>query len=277
MTSNETKISTPVDVQTGTKRIAMGVEYDGSAFYGWQMQDSVRTVQQCVETAIAKVADHPVRIHCAGRTDTGVHALNQVIHFETDTLREANSWVRGTNANLPKDVAIVWVRTVSDEFHARFSAVRRRYRYVIFNRSIRPTFLYNRVSWDYRPLDIKKMQQAAAVLVGEHNFNSFRAQACQAKSPVRTIYELNIKRKDDMILIDLEANGFLHHMVRNIAGVLMTIGAGEMSIEWAQQVLDAQDRTAGGKTAPPYGLYFVDVIYPEIFDLPTCSATQLVW
>lgn len=277
MTSVETKTGPQTKPPSKTIRVAMGVEYDGSAFCGWQIQDGVRTVQECVEKAIAVVADQSVRVHCAGRTDTGVHALNQVIHFETDTVRDPYSWIRGTNANLPNDIAILWAKPVNDEFHARFSAIRRRYRYVIFNRSVRPTFLDKRVSWDYRPLDIQKMRQASTVLIGEHNFNSYRAQACQAKSPVRTVYALDIQRHDDMVLIDIEANGFLHHMVRNIAGVLMTIGAGEMSIEWAQQVLDAQDRTAGGKTAAPYGLYFVDVKYPEIFDLPKLSETQLVW
>lgn len=260
-----------------TFRIAMGVEYDGAAFCGWQYQEGVRTVQDVVEKAVSIVADHSIRVSCAGRTDTGVHALNQVIHFDTPVSREPKSWVFGSNANLPNDVAVLWARPVSSEFHARFSAVRRRYRFVIFNRQVRPTFLSTRVCWDYRPLDIVKMQQASRCLLGEHDFNSYRAQACQGKSPVRTIHALEISRQQDIILIDVEANGFLHHMIRNIAGVLMTIGAGEKPVDWAQEVLEARDRKAGGVTAAPYGLYFVDVKYPEIFDLPRLSDSRMVW
>ncbi|NOX43458.1 MAG: tRNA pseudouridine(38-40) synthase TruA [Gammaproteobacteria bacterium] len=258
-------------------RIALGVEYDGASFYGWQHQDGVRTVQDCVEQAISNVADHPVKVTCAGRTDTGVHALNQVIHFDSEVIREDRSWVYGTNANLPQDVAIVWARQVDDEFNARFSAIRRRYRYVIFNRQIRPTFLAKRVCWDYRALDIQLMRQAAEYLTGEHNFNSYRAQACQANNPIRTLYGLNIQKIDDLVIIDVEANAFLQHMIRNIAGVLMTIGAGEKRPVWAKDVLDARDRTAGGVTASPNGLYFIDVKYPETFDLPRLSETRMVW
>ncbi len=258
-------------------RIALGVEYDGSRFCGWQHQEGVPTVQDSVELAISAVADHCVKVTCAGRTDTGVHALQQVIHFDSDVIREDKSWVFGSNTNLPGDIAIVWARRVADEFNARFSAVRRRYRYVIFNRQIRPTFLAKRVCWDYRPLDVQRMTQAAAYLLGEHNFSSYRAQACQAKSPVRTLYELQIQKKDDLVIIDVEANAFLQHMIRNIAGVLMAIGAGEKQPCWAKEVLDAKDRTAGGITASPNGLYFIDVKYPKIYDLPRLSDTRMVW
>jgi len=258
-------------------RIALGVEYDGSGFCGWQFQEGVRTVQDCVEQGISNVADHPVRVVCAGRTDTGVHALCQVIHFDTEVERTDRSWVFGVTANIPADVTILWAKHVNDEFHARFSAVRRRYRYVILNRAVRPTFLSARVCWDYRPLDVDRMKQAAAHLRGEHNFDSYRARACQAKSPVKTIYTLDIQRQDDLIIIDVEANAFLHHMIRNIAGVLMAIGAGEKPVDWAQEVLEARDRTAGGVTASPNGLYFTDVTYPEIFDLPHRSETRMVW
>lgn len=258
-------------------RIALGIEYDGSRFCGWQHQEGVRTVQDCVEQAISAVADHSVKVTCAGRTDTGVHALQQVIHFDSEVIRKDKSWVFGSNTNLPGDVAVIWARSVADDFNARFSAIRRRYRYVIFNRQIRPTFLAKRVCWDYRSLDVQLMRQAAQTLLGEHNFNSYRAQACQAKSPIRTLYELRIQKKEDLVIIDVEANAFLQHMIRNIAGVLMAIGAGEKQVDWAKQVLDAEDRTAGGITASPNGLYFTDVIYPETFDLPRLSETRMVW
>ncbi|MBD3610251.1 MAG: tRNA pseudouridine(38-40) synthase TruA [Gammaproteobacteria bacterium] len=249
-------------------RFALGVEYDGSAFNGWQYQDHSPSVQGAVEQALSMVANHPVRVHCAGRTDTGVHATGQVVHFDTDALRSERSWLLGTNANLPKNVAIVWVKQVSEEFHARFSATRRRYRYVIFNRDVRPTFHAYRTSWEYRPLDIETMQQGANYLIGQHDFSSYRAVACQAKSPQREIYDLKISRDGQFIFIDIEANAFLHHMVRNIAGVLMAIGRGEKAPEWANEVLEYRDRRLGGVTAPPYGLYLTHVSYPEIFSLP---------
>lgn len=252
------------------QRIAMGVEYDGSTFSGWQIQsqDNVRTVQACVESAVAVVADHPLRIHCAGRTDTGVHGLGQVIHFETAVQRSLHSWVFGTNANLPGDISILWARNVDASFHARFSAQRRRYRYIIFNRQVRPAVMASHLSWEYRPLDEQRMARAATYLLGEHDFSSFRAYACQANSPVRTLYELSVKRAGERLVIDIEANGFLHHMVRNIVGVLITIGAGEREEEWIQEVLAARDRQLGGVTAPPQGLTLVRVTYPAHFGLP---------
>ncbi len=258
-------------------RMALGVEYDGSAFSGWQLQDGVRTVQGCVEAALSRVADHPVRVACAGRTDAGVHARGQVIHFDSDAVRTVRSWVFGANANLPREISLLWAQTTSDDFHARFSAVRRRYRYVILNRPVRPTFLAARVSWDYRVLNEKSMTAAAAYLIGEHDFTSYRALACQAKSPVRTLYRLDVTRQDDLLFIDIEANGFLHHMVRNIAGVLMAIGAGERDPQWAQQILEMRDRTVGGVTAPPGGLYFMEVSYPEHFALPLLEPSAMVW
>lgn len=259
-------------------RIALGIEYDGSRFHGWQLQDpSVRSVQGAVESAIAKVADHPVRVHCAGRTDTGVHATGQVVHFDTDAERSEHSWVFGGNANLPKDAAVLWARPVSDAFHARFSARRRSYRYAIFSRPVRPTFLRGRVAWDYRRLDAQRMAAAAQYLVGRHDFSSYRAVACQAKHPVRTVYRLDVARHGEAIVIDVEADGFLHHMVRNIAGVLMSIGAGEQPPEWAREVLDYRDRTLGGVTGPAEGLYLVDVEYPEEFELPRLSHLPAFW
>ena len=258
-------------------RIALGVEYDGANFCGWQRQNNARTVQACVEAALSKVADHPVKVMCAGRTDAGVHARGQVIHFETHATRPARSWVFGANANLPKDVSILWAQPVSDDFHARFSARRRRYRYVILSRPMRPTFLAGRVSWDYRAFDEARMAVAASSLVGEHDFTSYRALACQAKTPVRTLYHLDVTRQDDLLCIDVAANGFLHHMVRNIAGVLMAIGAGEREPAWARQILDMRDRTAGGVTAPPYGLYLMEVHYPDNFAIPALQRSAMVW
>jgi len=254
-------------------RIAMGVEYDGSRFSGWQIQDGARTVQGLVEAALSRVANHPLRIHCAGRTDSGVHACQQVIHFDSIAERALHAWVLGGNANLSGDVSLLWATPVDDAFHARFSARWRRYRYVILNRRIRPAIAAPYVSWEYRPLDEGAMAEAAAYLVGQHDFSSFRAYACQAKHPVRTIHELDVRREGDRLYIEVRANAFLHHMVRNIAGVLMTIGAGERPPAWAAEVLAAQDRQCGGVTAPAAGLYLLDVGYPEEFSIPTFSGT----
>ncbi len=258
-------------------RIALGIEYDGSGFCGWQIQSQSSSVQACVEQALGQVAAHSVRVHCAGRTDTAVHALNQVVHFDTDSVRGSRAWVYGSNANLPAGISVLWAKEVARHFHARFSARQRMYRYVIFNRKIRPTFLFKRVTWDYRPLDVERMREAAQHLLGENDYNAYRAAGCQAKSPVRTIYHIDIKRKNDIILIDVMANAFLHHMVRNIAGVLMSIGAGERPTAWSKDVLDSKDRRLGGITAAPHGLYLVDIGYPEEFDLPVSDITNMLW
>lgn len=259
-------------------RYAFGIEYDGSEFSGWQAQrHAVRTVQGVVEKAVAKVANHPVEVICAGRTDAGVHGTGQVIHFDSDAERSERSWVFGTNANLPKDVCVLWARPVTDDFHARFSAQGRAYRYVIFNRAVRPTFLARRVTWAHRPLDVGPMGEAARHLLGEHDFSSYRAVACQAKSPVRTIHRLEVWREGPYVHIEVEANAFLHHMVRNIAGVLMAIGTGEQPPEWADEVLKARDRRLGGVTAPPHGLYLIRVDYPEAFGIPRLSPLPVVW
>jgi tRNA pseudouridine38-40 synthase len=260
-------------------RIALGIEYDGSQYAGWQSQKAgqgVRTVQAEVEAALSRVADHRVEVVCAGRTDAGVHATAQVVHFDTGAQRTERAWVFGANANLPKDVCVLWAKPVADDFHARFSARRRSYRYVIYMRPVRPTFLAYRVTWDHRALAADRMRAAAQFLLGEHDFSSYRAVACQAKSPVRTLYRLDVTTQGPFIFLDVEANAFLHHMVRNIAGVLMTIGAGEQPPEWAREVLEARDRTAGGITAPPYGLYLTDVHYPD-HDLPRLPPPSLVW
>lgn len=250
-------------------RVAMAIEYDGSAYCGWQFQDHCRSVQAEVEKALAVVADAPVRISCAGRTDAGVHALAQIIHFDTNAVREMRGWVFGGNANLPNDIAILWAKVVPETFHARFSAVRRAYQYRILNRPVRPGLLDQRVSWEYRPLDVTRMQVAASYLRGEHDFSSYRAQACQAKSPIRTVHRLDIRQFGEQVLVDIEANGFLHHMVRNIAGVLLDIGAGDQEPIWAQQILERRDRTQGGMTASANGLYFITASYPTEFAIPS--------
>jgi len=253
-------------------RLAMGIEYDGSSFHGWQLQKSgVRTVQQVLEAALARVADHPVRTHCAGRTDTGVHGEGQVIHFDTPSIRAMRGWLLGTNVNLPDDVNVNWVREVPDSFHARFSATSRSYRYVILNRPTRSAIWRHRAVWIHHPLDVVPMQAAAEHLLGTHDFSSYRAVGCQAKSPVRTITRLQVTRQDDRIVIEVTANAFLHHMVRNIAGVLIAIGKGEQSVDWSREVLEYRDRTLGGVTAPPEGLYLVHVGYPDEYPLPAAD------
>ncbi|MBI3560751.1 MAG: tRNA pseudouridine(38-40) synthase TruA [Gammaproteobacteria bacterium] len=257
-------------------RIALGIEYNGANYCGWQRQTHCVSVQATVEKALSQIADHPLQIICAGRTDAGVHALGQVIHFETAVERDTRAWVFGANANLPADISVLWAKPVADTFHARYSALRRGYRYVILNRSVRPGLLQQRVAWDYRSLDVSRMQQAGAFLVGEHDFSSYRAQTCQAKNPVRTVSRLEVQRQHDVVIIDIEANAFLHHMVRNIAGVLMTIGAGEQPPLWAKQVLERRDRTQGGITAAPQGLYFITAYYPVEFDLPAVGILKLL-
>ncbi len=255
-------------------RYALGVEYDGSPYSGWQTQSHAASVQSVIEMALAKVADHPVRVHCAGRTDAGVHATGQVIHFDTTAARPLRAWVFGTNVNLPRTVAILWAMAVDDHFHARFSARRRTYRYFILNRAARPGLLATRVTWECRSLDALRMHTAAQSLVGEHDFSAFRAQGCQARHPVRTVYSADVRREGDMVVLEIEANAFLHHMVRNIMGVLMTIGRGESDIDWAARVLAGRNRSLGGVTAPATGLYLVNVHYDDT-ELPTRSEMQI--
>ena len=249
-------------------RIALGIEYDGSRFSGWQRQPHASSVQAALEAALSTVANHPIAVVCAGRTDTGVHATAQVVHFDSEAPRSMRSWILGANSNLPPEVCVIWAQPVSEDFHARFGATGRRYRYIILNRIMRPALLRQRVSWDYRPLDAALMAEAGKLLVGRHDFSSFRALACQAKSPVREIASLDIHRSGEYIYLDVAANAFLHHMVRNIAGTLMTVGAGERPVSWVEEVLAVRDRTLGGVTAPADGLYLVQVNYPEQFGVP---------
>ena len=250
-------------------RVAVGVQYDGSGFQGWQTQrPGARTVQTVLEQALARVADQPVRLVCAGRTDAGVHGVSQVAHFDASAVRSARSWVLGGNAHLPMDLSLSWAREVPDDFHARFSALARRYRYLILNQPHRSALWRGRATWCYRSLDAERMNQAGQALVGEHDFSAFRAAACQARHPIREIHELTVRRRGDGLVLEVEANAFLHHMVRNIAGVLMAIGTGDRPVKWAREVLEQRDRTRAGVTAPAEGLYLLAVRYPERFGLP---------
>lgn len=259
--------------QVASHRFALCVEYAGEHYKGWQSQkfDGLPTIQEHVEAAISKVAAHPVAVICAGRTDTGVNGTYQIIHFDTSAQRSDRAWVLGTNTYLPQDISIQWAKPVDESFHARFSAMQRRYRYIIYSNPVMPAVLAKGVTWTHKELDLLAMQQGAAYLKGEHDFSAYRAVACQAKSPVRTITDISVYQQGALMVIDVQANAFLHHMIRNIAGVLMTIGAHEQAPIWAQQVLETRDRRKGGVTAPAHGLYFVDVKYPEQYQLPASN------
>ena len=260
------------DEEIGAGRVVLALEYDGSQFHGWQFQKSgVRSVEGELAKAVARVANHPVDLVCAGRTDAGVHASYQIVHFETASVRSLRSWVMGINTALPDDIVVHWAGNGPADFHARFSAVYRRYRYVIYNNPVRPGILRGQVSWTFRALDAERMHAGAQALVGEHDFSSFRAAGCQSRTPVRFLEKISVTRKQNFVIIDVQANAFLHHMVRNIAGVLMAVGAGEQSPEWVKEVLEARDRTLAGVTAPPYGLYLVDVGYPVECGLPMAA------
>jgi tRNA pseudouridine38-40 synthase len=248
-------------------RMVLGVEYDGSAFYGWQWQTQHRNIQQVLEQALSKIANHPVTVQCAGRTDTGVHALEQVVHFDTHTERPLHAWLMGGNSQLPADVRITWVQHAIGNFHARYSAIARFYRYVILNRPIKSALLREQVTWCATPLDAEKMHTAAQALLGQHDFSSFRAQGCQSKSPCRCMYFIDVYREGDKVIIDISANAFLHHMVRNIAGVLIAIGAGKQPVEWTAELLAVKSRQLGGVTAPPDGLYLGGVYYPSQYGI----------
>jgi tRNA pseudouridine38-40 synthase len=256
-------------------RIALGLEYDGSWYRGWQRQSNCVSVQAVVEEAVSRVADHPVQLVCAGRTDAGVHATGQIAHFDTEAMRDSRAWILGGNSNLPPHVSILWAQEVGESFHARFKAEWRSYRYIILNRFTRPSLHARYATWWHRPLNAELMREAGQCLLGEHDFSAFRASECQARTPVKTVHELAISRSGDWIYFDVRANGFLHHMVRNIAGVLMLVGAGEQPPEWPRRVLESRRRELGGITAPPNGLYLTGVGYPGGFGIPAPIAAPV--
>ncbi|MEZ5534073.1 MAG: tRNA pseudouridine(38-40) synthase TruA [Thiolinea sp.] len=250
-------------------RLAAAVEYDGSAYCGWQRLGHAPSVQEEVERALSSVAASPVSVVCAGRTDSGVHATGQIIHFETTAERPLRGWLRGSNIKLPDGIALRWIQKVADDFHARFSARSRRYRYIIQNRDARPALLQKRVAWNYHQLDAERMHEAAQHLLGENDFSSFRAAGCQANHAMREMQSIAVSRKGDFIYVDVQANAFLHHMVRNIVGSLLLVGKGDCPPEWMAELLAMRDRSKAGMTASASGLYFVHVNYPPEFNLPT--------
>lgn len=257
-------------------RIALGIEYNGQGFYGWQAQREVVTIQGTLEEALSKVANESIFLHCAGRTDANVHATGQVVHFDTRAKRHIDAWIWGTNAHLPSSIAVKWSRSVDHSFHARFTATARRYRYVIYNHPIRPAILSGRVTWHYYPLDVDKMVQAGQFLLGEQNFNSFRSSQCNSKSPMRNVIEFTGWRSGDFVILEIEANAFLHHMVRNIVGSLLKVGSGVREPEWIQEVLAAKSRRAAAETAPADGLYLTAVRYPEPYTFPLTQQMFLI-
>lgn len=249
-------------------RWALGVEYDGSRYSGWQVQDGVPTVQGVLEDALAAVAGMPVRATCAGRTDAGVHASGQVVHIDPDVERPESAWIRGVNAHLPPDVAVVWAKAVDRDFHARFSASGRCYRYYLLNHPVRPAVASDRLGWYHRPLDVSDMAAAAALLVGEHDFSAFRAAECQAKSPVKHLRVASVVRHGDLVTFEFRADAFLHHMVRNIVGSLIVVGNGRQRSDWLAELLARRDRTLAPPTFPAAGLYLTAVEYPDRWRLP---------
>jgi tRNA pseudouridine38-40 synthase len=249
-------------------RIVLGVEYNGSNYHGWQAQQGLVTVQAVVEQALSQLSDHQVRVFCAGRTDAGVHASGQVVHFDTQAERKLLAWVNGANAYLPSTVAVLWAKKVDDSFHARFTALARRYCYIIFNHRVRPALLADRVSWYPYALNIAAMQEASQYFLGEQDFTSIRSAECTSLSAMRNITSVTITQKEPLLFINVEANAFLHHMVRNLVGVLLHIGRSRVAPSWAKDILQAKDRRHGAITAPAQGLYLQKVSYPEHYQLP---------
>lgn len=249
-------------------RVALGISYNGQAYQGWQSQSSGQTIQDQLEKALGKFAAQRVSTVCAGRTDAGVHGIMQVVHFDTPLKRDTYSWVRGTNANLPRDIAVQWAVETSDAFHCRASAVSRRYAYVLYESPIRPSVDQGRVGWTFHALDLAAMRKAADVLLGEHDFSSFRASQCQALSPVKNLFEIAFSKRGAYWRIEFEANAFLHHMIRNIMGCLVEIGKGRKPPEWMGEVLAARDRRAAAPTFSPDGLYFLGPRYDARWGIP---------
>lgn len=252
-------------------RIALGLEYEGAQLAGWQSQPHGNTIQDVLEKALAAVAGQAVRVACAGRTDAGVHALAQVAHFDSAVTRPESAWVRGVNAYLPPQVAVRWAKEVGPDFHARFSARSRAYRYLLLNRAVRPALMAGRVGWFHHPLDIEAMRSAAACLVGAHDFSAFRAAQCQAKSPIKHLYRADIVAQGDCIVFDFHANAFLHHMIRNLVGSLVYVGKGKHPPAWIAQLLQARERTRAAPTFAADGLYFAGVDYDPVWQLPAAS------
>ncbi|NOT16314.1 MAG: tRNA pseudouridine(38-40) synthase TruA [Methylotenera sp.] len=249
-------------------KIALGLSYDGTSFCGWQSQSSGQAVQDALELAIAAIAQHDIRVHAAGRTDTGVHALNQVVHFETNTHRPMTAWVRGVNAHLPKTVRVLWAHHVDDAFHARFSAFSRSYQYLVYNAPVASALMADKAGWFHLPLDEALMAKAASYLVGEHDFSAFRASSCQAKSPVREIQIAHVRQVGCYFIFNFSANAFLHHQVRNMIGALVYVGKGANPPEYIQDLLQQKDRTLSPPTFSPNGLYLTGVGYDEKWGLP---------
>ena len=255
-------------------RIALVVEYDGRGFYGWQRQRDVPSIQATLEAALSAIADHPVTTIVAGRTDAGVHAVYQVVHFDTSAERPMRAWTFGVNSQLPSGVAVAAAVPVPDDFHARFSATARRYYYLLLNHPMRPALYAGRVYWECRPLNFEAMREAASHFIGERDFTSVRGQGCQAKSPVKRVLSSSLRKRDDLIIFDIEATGFLLHMVRNIVGVLVSVGLGREGPAWVPELLAQCDRSRAGVTAPPSGLYLAKINYPEKFAIPTGGSGQ---
>jgi tRNA pseudouridine38-40 synthase len=256
-------------------RIALGIEYDGSRFLGWQTQPAGGAVQDALEPALSGIAGESVTVTCAGRTDRGVHAREQVVHFDTAATRPLSAWVRGVNAMLPDSVAVLWAHETPEDFHARFSARARVYRYVLLNRPVRPALAARHVGWFHAPLDVEAMRSAAAHLVGEHDFSAFRSSECQAKSPLRTMHSIEVERIGERIDFVLRANAFLHHMVRNIVGTLIYVGKGKHPARWAREVLDSRARATAAPTFAAEGLYLEKVEYEARWNLPVREAQAL--
>ena len=252
-------------------RIVLGLEYCGLGFCGWQSQLQGCGVQDALETALSIIAGVKIGVIAAGRTDTGVHAALQVVHFDTTVDRPLTAWVRGVNSHLPPGVAVLWAHEISDDFHARFAANQRGYRYVLLNHAVRPGLNHGLIGWYHRPLDVDAMNQAAALLIGQHDFSAFRAAACQAKSPSKDLRRVQVERRGDYLLCDFLADGFLHHMVRNLMGCLIQVGAGYQSPEWIQTVLQSRDRSLAAPTFDAAGLYLTHIRYPAHFALPETS------
>jgi tRNA pseudouridine38-40 synthase len=249
-------------------RVALGIEYDGSAFCGWQTQPAGCAVQDRLEGALSQIASAPIATVCAGRTDAGVHALDQVVHFDSSADRPLSAWVRGVNALTPPALAVTWAQVVADDFHARYSALERCYRYILLNHPVRPALEQGRVGWFHLPLDLEAMRSGAHFLIGEHDFSAFRSAECQARSPVRTVKRLAIEHDGDYLIFELAANAFLHHMVRNIIGTLVMVGKGRHPPEWVGDVLAGRDRTRAAPTFDAAGLYLAHVVYDARWGLP---------